>query len=344
MGCQEKEAISPDSMFSSNAKGNPANVNASLFNRVNKALGGKSAINQVSAISYESSGVAFEFQEDPEPVNGKVADFSYDLLMLTDGSKSRQAWSIQTDYAYESDFSFVEKIDGFQGKSDGPTGFFSVFFAGFGVEGDPMFSTKLAARKKTMIMSSPIAIAQMLTAANFVQSEVDGTIMTTFNTSPLGFGASTPDIAWVIDLETALPVKAQIMENDPLFGDVLYEVVYGNWTSVNGVNLPTTLEHILDGNTIRTETLSNYEINPTFNNDDLTVSTPDWPFDPAQARHGHLSSQFHFRTLMQTFAIDFPVEFTDATSPLALPSETVGNDADVFRVSGDFQSPLYLCF
>ena len=134
------------------------------------------------------------------------------------------------------------------------------------------------------------------------------------------------------------------MENDPLLGDVLYEVVYGNWTSVNGLNLPTRLEHILDGNTIRIETLSNYEINPVYGPGDLTVNSPDWPFDQAQARHGHLSSQFHFRTLMQTFAIDFPVEFTDATSPLALPSETVGNDSDVFRVSGDFQSHYTYAF
>jgi len=60
--------------------------------------------------------------------------------------------------------------------------------------------------------------------------------------------------------------------------------------------------------------------------------------DQNQARFGYLSSQFHFRTLMQSFPVDFPVEFTDSTSAFALPSEQVANDSKVFRVAGDFQS------
>jgi len=317
--------------------------NTSLYEEMIRTLSGSGNLDGASTVSLQSTGIAYEFQEDPEPVNGKVADFSYSLLYNLDGTQSKQEWSIQTEYAYESDFSFVEKIDGTNGESEGVTGFFSQFFAGFGVEGDPMFSTKIAARQKTLLMSSPIAIAKMIDANN-VQGGILGTISIGYNSSAIGFGAGTPDIELVIDQNTKLPLKAQTLENDPLYGDVVYEVVYGDWTSVNGIQMPATLTHILNGNTIRTETVSSQEVNPSFNTSELTVATPDWTYDQNQAIHGALSSQFHFRTLMQTFAIDFPVEFTDQTSPLALPSELVATDNKVYRIAGDFQSHYTYAF
>ena len=321
----------------------PTQDNATLFMEMQTALGGTQNINDATHLSFQSVGVASEFQEDPEPINEKVADFSYDLLYDLSGSNSRQSWSVQTDYAYESDFSFVETIDGTNGDSEGETGFFSQFFAGFGVEGDPMFSTKIGARQKTLFMSSPLAITKMI-QTNGVSGSIFGTISVGYNISSLGYGNNTPDIELVIDQSKKLPTKAQTMELDPLFGDVLYEVVYGDWITVSGVQVPGKLTHILDGHIIRTETLSNHQINPTFNVDDLAVATPDWAYSQNQAMYGYLSSQFHYRTLMQTFAIDFPVEFTDQTSPLALPSEFVPNDNKVYRVSGDFQSHYTYAF
>jgi len=171
-----------------------------------------------------------------------------------------------------------------------------------------------------------------------------GTIPIGFNTSSLGFGAATPDIEFIIDVNTKLPTKAQVIEHDPLYGDVLYEVIYGNWITINGLQVPQNLEHVLDGFTIRTETLNNIEVNPSFNASELTIATPDWNYDATQAMYGYLSSQFHYRTILQTFPIDFPVEFTDQTSPLALPSELVANDVNAYRVSGDFQSHYTYAF
>ena len=319
--------------------------NKKLFKKMVKELGKEGPISNISSISYSSTGLASEFQEDPEPVGGKVADFSYDLIYTLDGLNSKQSWSIQTDYAYESDFSFVETMDGIYGKSVGNTGFFSVEFAAFGVMGDPMFSTKLAARQKTLFMSNPLAMVKMILDVNEYSGPAFGVVTSGFNLSDLGFGPGTPDIMLVIDEDSELPLAAIVMENDPLYGDVLYEVRYSNWTEVDDIKVPQTLEHVLDGNTIRTETLSSIVLNPTYSAADLTVDAADaWPYSSTEASAGHLSSQFHFRTLMQTFAIDFPVEFTDATSPLALPSEEVVGDANVFRVSGDFQSHYTYAF
>lgn len=318
--------------------------NTTLFNEMQNALGGADNLTNATAIQYQSTGVAFEFQEDPEPVNGKVSDFTYSLLYNLNGAQSKQEWDVDAEYAYATEFEFVETIDGTKGLSEGSTGTFPEYFGGFGVMGDPMFSTKVAARQKTLMMSNPVAIAKLISLADVRGTEY-GKVPIGFNTSSLGFGASTPDIELIIDTNTKLPTKAQVLENDPLLGDVIYEVIYSNWTTINGLQVPQNLEHILDGMTIRTETLSNIEVNPTFDASELTVAAGDaWTYDATQALYGHLSSQFHYRTLLQTFPMDFPAEFTDQTSPLALPSELVANDADAYRISGDFQSHFTYAF
>ena len=320
------------------------NERQTSFKNVQNALGGASNIENALSISYKSTGEAFEFQEDPEPVNGKVADFNYTLVYNLDGTQSKQSWNVNADYAFATDFSFVETIDGTKGKSEGTTGTFSANFSGFGVTGDPMFSTKLAARQKTLLMSSPIAIAKMIASADVINKKGD-VLSVGFNTSTLGFGSDTPDIEFIIDTNTNLPLKSQILENDPLLGDVLYEVVYNKWETAGSLQVPTSLTHILDGNTIRTETISEIQINPEITDNELKVSDQEaFEYNKNEAKFGHLSSQFHYRTLLQTFPIDFPVEIVTQSSPLALASELVTNDDNVYRVSGDFQSHYTYAF
>ncbi len=318
--------------------------NTKLFKEMQEKLGGAKNIAAATLIQYESTGMAFEFQEDPEPINGKVADFNYTLLYNLDGTQSKQEWDVNAKYPYLTQFAFTETIDGTKGHSEGETGTFSARFGSFGVTGDPMFSTKVAARQKVLMMSSPIAISKMIASKDVVGSEY-GTISIGFNISTIGFGGTTPDIELIIDTDTKLPIKAQVLEHDPLLGDVVYEVLYSKWTTINGLQVPLYLEHKLGGNTLRTEILSNFEVNPVTDVSELMVAEADsWPYDANQAKYGHLSSQFHYRTLLQTFPIDFPVEFTEQTSPLALPSEVVANDVNAYRVSGDFQSHYTYAF
>jgi len=317
-------------------------LNKTLFSEMQEALGGASNIANATAIKYEATGIAMEFQEDPEPIDGKVADYTYSLLYNLDGTQSKQAWNVDADYAYFTKFTFEETIDGTKGYSDGPTGTFSARFGSFGVTGDPMFSTKVAARQKTLMMSSPLAVAKLIAMAEVRGSEY-GTISIGFNTSALGFGASTPDIELIIDTNTKLPIKIQVLENDPLLGDVIYEVLYSNWTNVNGLQVPQNLEHQLDGNTIRTESLSNIEVNPAFDVSELmVVDTDAYPYDVEQAKNGHLSSQFHYRTILQTFPIDFPTDIVDAE--FGVNSQLVPSDPNAYLIAGELQSHYTFAF
>ncbi len=316
--------------------------NPTLFAEMQKALGGSDNIANASFLKYQSTGIAYEFQEDPEPIDGKVADFNYALIYNLDGTQSKQDWVVDAEYAYATYFEFEETIDGTNGKSTGETGTFPAHFQSFGVTGDPMYSTKIASRQKTLMMSAPLAMAKMI-ATSDIKGDTYGTINVGFNTSALGFGAATPDIELLIDTNTKLPIKAQVLENDPLLGDVVYEVLYSDWVTIGNIQIPLTLEHILDGNTIRTETFSNVEINPTFDASELTVAAADaYPYDANQAMFGHLSSQFHYRTLLQTFPIDFPVHFVD--SEFGVPSTLIPDDPNAYLIAGDLQSHYTFAF
>lgn len=85
--------------------------NTELFQQVLATVGGKDALTQAATISYQSSGESFEFQENPEPVGGKVNDARYSLVYSLDGVRSRQQWQLDAEYAYEAHPDFVETID-----------------------------------------------------------------------------------------------------------------------------------------------------------------------------------------------------------------------------------------
>ena len=316
--------------------------NPTLFGEIQAALGGADNIANATTINYQATGLATEFQEDPEPINGKVADYTYSLLYNLDGTQSKQSWEVDAEYAYFTEFAFVERIDGTKGHSEGETGTFPARFASFGVMGDPMYSTKVAARQKSLLMSSPIAIIKMIALGEVSGSDY-GTIPVRYNTSSLGFGATTPDIELIVDTDTKLPIKAQVLENDPLLGDVVYEVLYSNWTTVNGLQVPQNIKHLLDGNTIRTEALSNIAINPSVDASELTVADADaYTYDAEQAKNGHLSSQFHYRTILQTFPIDFPTDIVDAE--FGVNSQLVPSDSNAYLIAGELQSHYTYAF
>lgn len=307
-----------------------------------EALGGEETLREINAVSWESTGMAFEFQQDPEPVQGLVADFDYEVIASSDIALWRQDWEINTDYAYESELVFTETVDGTEGSSEGANGFFSLNFGGFGVSPDPMYSTKLAARRKTLVMSSPVAIAQLVAAIDIHAVEVNNNMINTgFNTSSLGLGAATPDIQVEIDPDTGIPLRALTLENDPLLGDVVYEVAYATWIAVDELRVPTRLTHRLDGRIIRTEMLRNYTIDPDISTVNVTEA---FPYNADEALAGYLSSQFHFRTLMQTFAIDFPPTITDANFEGSVPTATLANDPNTLRIAGDLQSHYTFAF
>ena len=72
--------------------------NPTLFGEMQEALGGAENIANATLISYQATGLATEFQEDPEPIDGKVADYTYSLLYNLNGTQSKQSWEVDAEY------------------------------------------------------------------------------------------------------------------------------------------------------------------------------------------------------------------------------------------------------
>lgn len=209
-----------------------------------------------------------------------------------------------------------------------------------------MFSTKLAARRKAMLMASPLALARFVLVNQKdgpVQIGREVVIPINFNTSALGYGDNTPDIEVVVDAQSGLPLRAQALENDPSLGDVRYEVLFADWRKVGEVPYPYRVTHRLNGNTIREEQLKDIVLNPALAPSLFTVANP-YPYDAAEARAGYVSSQMHFRTQMQTFPLDFTPQLVEAKTPLWAPSELLSFDSKVLRIAGELQTHYTYAF
>jgi len=278
------------------------------------ALGGELGISEAAHLSYHVNGKAYEFQEKPEPVSDLVSSYRYDIIASQDSNKIRQQWQINNDYAYDVELAFTEIIDNNQGVViGGPNSFGAYVFGRFGVSSDPMNAAKLSARKKTWFMSSPLAI---------VASIIENGSRDELTTKIQGYKVSLQ-----LDDESHLPKFAETLEFDPLLGDVIYKVEYGNWRAVRNTFYPHKITHVLDGHVIRVETLENVqfsELDQT--NFDFSGVEPNVQ-DADKEASGYLLSQYYLRSLM----MGFPFDGIDETK---ISSDFIDSENKVLRILG----------
>ena len=280
-----------------------------------ETLGGEDTLNNLLQIQYKAEGQSFEFQEQPEPVEELVNSFDYSLQATLDGVSLRKQWHIDFDYAFDMTYDFTEVIVGDQGVvADGINSFGAYAFGAFGAQADPMNSAKLAARQKTWFMSSPLAIVKNI----LENDDGDSTLVADFR------GLS---VTLTLDEQSNLPLSAQTLEFDPLYGDVVYEVEFHDWEAVGDSQYPHRLVHRLDGKLIREETLEEIEfVEIDEANFDFGEIEPN-VVDSDKASNGFLSSQFYLRGLM----IGFPF---DALDENAIVSEFIDSEEKVLRITG----------
>ncbi len=280
---------------------NNASEKSVQFNKTLQAVGGRDYITSAKSISFFSQGTSFEQHERPEPVNDQVSVFSFQLDSSIDIEKIRQAWRITTSYPFISELSFTDIINNDQGEvMGGPNSFASALF---GFPNDPMFPSKLATRKKTLLMSSPLALLRQI----IEQGEIfSGAADHNFNIQYKGLSINLKT-----DSTTHLPVSASTVETDPLYGRVEYKVEFNDWKNIStGAGLyPEKIRHILNGKLLRTEALSNIAINNQTDESLFTVTTNTAIVDKSRETVGLQSSQFFMRML----AMAVPLEVSTAS-------------------------------
>jgi glyoxylase-like metal-dependent hydrolase (beta-lactamase superfamily II) len=133
-----------------------------------------------------------------------------------------------------------------------------------------------------------------------------------------------------IDAASGRLSKLQTLQNDSIWGDVITEVTYSDWSAPEGsrVMFPHQVELAVHGKTLRTARRTSLVVNPDFPAEAFAV--PDDPrteVDPSAAERGGMSSQY----VTRWHAIGLPLGDQDQTSVVAT---AVAGDPDVQHLTG----------
>ncbi|MEA5460960.1 MBL fold metallo-hydrolase [Arcicella sp. LKC2W] len=265
-----------------------------LSEALNSVAGNAQAIQDYKTVSFKVDGMSYEYEQDIPSLPTPLVSNKY----IYECYSNLSARKLKMDYSY-CEFNQPAYYE-----TSGPNVFISdrvgsqsdqyIWKSYYFNEVTPvaMFSTEIEAHLKVQMMSNPLQLLKVLLSKN----------KETVNTKNLVLSFSHekfPSIVFEVffDKDTKLPTKVSTDEVDFLQGNVKYEVVFKNWTKVNGIQYPTTLEHYHNKNLLRKETISNIKINPSFSDSFFNpeVVNDPIPYDDVQSKIGVYNSQFIMR-------------------------------------------------
>jgi glyoxylase-like metal-dependent hydrolase (beta-lactamase superfamily II) len=276
-----------------------------------KSMGGISKILSLKGMEYISNGSRYEPEQSIKP-RGKfklVGNYQYKIVSAFNSQQSYTEWNLEVRYPFIEQRSFTEVINGEQGAVYG----FDTIIA---PPQAPMLSTRLGSRVKQNLVSSPLALIHR---AKQYSAQVKFLGTTEFNgrrQQVVSIPGWNQPIKLFIDVKSKLLSKAETMEDDSVYGDTRWEVIYKNWTNVEGIKVPLTLKHKINGRVINKEVRSSITVNKNIDSSLFEIPVElQSTFNPDQFSWGIRSSQWFNRML--AFAIPFDLDQrTAATSQI----------------------------
>ncbi len=278
---------------------------ASGFQKLAKmanAMGGLSKILSLQGVEFIANGSRFEPEQSNKPGGHfmAVGDYNYKFTTVLGKQQSRTEFVNDVTFPFIQQFAFTEIINGEHGAV---FGFDTVFT---GPQG-PMLSTRLGARVKQNLVSSPLALIHR---ANRYAAQVRFLGTEDYN-GRVHQVVSIPGwdqvIKVYIDVKTKLPSKAETLEDDTVYGDTNWEVTFNDWHEFNGVKMPTTLQHQINGRTINNESRSSINLQASIDPSLFAIPVElITDFNADQFAWGIRASQW-FNRLIQ-FAIPFDLD------------------------------------
>lgn len=242
-------AATPSVANSPHAKG------YSKIMRMAEAMGGIDRIHSLAGQRLVASGERHEPEQSFRPGGEAIhlADYEHVLVQAFGARQTRSEWSIDTLYPTPALRHFTEIING---EHAAVIGVDSIL----GIPQAPMLATRMGARTKQYLVSSPLAMIHHALAnpkaVSFLGTEK-------LNGRPhhvVSIPAWEQNLQLYIDVVTGLPSQVETLEDDSVYGDALWRVRFKDWRQVNGVRVPTRLLHSLQGRRIHTVTLSSIEL------------------------------------------------------------------------------------
>ena len=292
-------------------------------------IGGKDALVKLRGFSYESSGDRFEPAQGLTPERDPINASSFSLSLLCDVENDRLSfdWQRQIFDPPRGELAYRDVIDGAAGYQTGN----DLIFNPPGTASDrALTSERMGALRREFRLLNPHlylrALARDKSAGTMkADVELDGRTHHVIEVAD-----DVLPVELFIDAASGRLSKLRTPQNDHLWGDVLTEVTYSDWSAPEGSSLifPHRVEMAIAGEMLRTATRTNVAINPNFPADAFAL--PDEPrteVDEAAAERGGMSSQY----VTRWNAIGIPVGDQDQTTVIAT---AVADDTNVQYLTG----------
>jgi len=276
--------------------------------RMANTMGGLEKILSFEGMKFSSNGSRVEPEQSFKPGGAPlfVQNYSYTLINSFTDQRSRTEWLHDSDFPITTSRHFTEVINGQQGAVFG----FDTIIA---PPQAPMLSTRLGARVKQNLLSSPMALIHR---ANRYQEKVRYSGIVKLNQRPhhvVTIPGWDQPIRLFIDVKSKLPVKADTLEDDSVYGDTRWEVFYSNWIGVDNIKLPSGLLHKINGREINREIRDAFYFSKELNTESFYIPEElHAGFNPDQFAWGIRSSQWFNRTV--AFGIPFDLDQRTAAS------------------------------
>jgi len=310
------------------------NDEASVADKTVEAMGGGSAIRAVQTQQTTASGQLFEpeqtFQPGDQPLS--VSTFQYTLTEDLSTGSFRYDWGRSILYPFPDTLAYSEVINGNQGFVDGKD------TSNAAAVRAAMLSVRVATLTKLHRLTSPLIIMRTaLEAPQSVETRQDEQLNGKAH-HVIALPGSVSPIRIFIDPDTFLPTKVDTLEDDPIYGDTLFEVIYSDWRRVGDIMVPFRLTHNLTG-LEKTITVQTEERTAVLNNAQVQAGTLDIPadlavaYDPADALRGERMSQLFLRRQ----ALGLP-SYVDQSSNVIFAESNPGSG--VWHITGGSHNSL----
>ncbi len=325
-------------------------IGESLLSLGINAMGGTEALSSDAIINVTTQGAALEPHQDGAEMKGLdnlVSQYTSYLTTMLSGEKLNIEYRIKFLYPFPYAGSATMIIDGKEGSVHGIDSFQSRFF-GLTVP-RPMYSRRLEALSKTFLMGNPYMLMSRIIEQNGVEAvSADGVY-------EFSLADDLPPIKVELDPSTGLPWKASTIERDYLFGDVEYQVEFGDWQTVEGGVYPSVIDHSLDGFTLRAETVADVSFGD-HKVDEFTFVITSKPstyvnvenphiivdgYDAEEGRRGLESSQWSMRMLGFGFSQDLPVDKVVITKKNTSRNRDITVGGDIYLAESDTELMAY---
>lgn len=228
------------------------------------AMGGWSALDAIKSQEIIAQGGDLEPMQAVRP-DGEarvINRFSQNVTYDFEKQRMRLSFDAIRDYPNTLPVKFVEVIDGEGGMLETPD-----------AKGNPvrerLHPSRLATRLRDMRRLPVRLLYTAKNAADLTRVEDAKNGNATIHIIRFKDGGLPVEVHF--DSFNKLPQRVVYTEDDPIYGDTLNELAFGEWRDYSGLRLPQVMAVFLNGNKIREERARNIINNPKYTEAELTL-------------------------------------------------------------------------